>query len=480
MLIGIDLGTTRLKVSAFTRSGTLHHQLTHRHVDHVHNGYRWQDADEWWHHTCRLIREVVASVQESTILGLSVTGRGGAAVFTDDNDQVLSHPWADTRHSGELAELYAWREGRDLSNYGAGLCAKYLWLQRNDTGLARRIRKGFFAKDWLLYCLTGTHITDWTSGPDGPAWTPGLERDLGLPERLLPDVGLPWDIAGGLRAGVARQIGLPAGLPVAVGGHDGLCANIGVGVVRPEQMAVTIGTHAVVRMVMSNTPAHAYRFYRMPTDCQIIGGNAVMGGRSADWFLDLIDTIGADRDLEFERMDAYAAGVQPGSEGVRFLPFLAGQVAPTVRPGARAVFSGLTLNHGREHMYRAVLEGASFAIRSIFDQVIGWCGQPSVVRTTGSGAKSDVWTSMLADVLNKPIDVSDQAVEGRGAVIALAVALGLYSRLDQAAEALVCIGDTVQPDTERVASYEGIYNDWIQLNMVSGDYDLTRAERRRG
>ncbi|MDA1074139.1 MAG: FGGY-family carbohydrate kinase [Proteobacteria bacterium] len=238
---------------------------------------------------------------------------------------------------------------------------------------------------------------------------------------------------------------------------------------------MTIGTHAVVRMVMAHTPTGAYRFYRMPPDGQIIGGNAVMGGRSADWFLDLLQTPEHDREAVFEMMDAYAAKIPAGSRGVRFLPFLAGQVAPVARPGARAAFSGLRFDHGHNEMYRAVLEGASFAIRSIADQVNGWCGLPTVVRLTGSGARSPLWTNMLANVLDTSLEISDEAVEARGAVACLTVALGQHADIAHAADRLVQIQRTEVPDEETAANYREIYQHWQKINQLSRAFDAGQA-----
>ena len=179
----------------------------------------------------------------------------------------------------------------------------------------------------------------------------------------------------------------------------------------------------------------------------MIGGNAVMGGRAADWFLDLI--FGANdraRARHFAAMDAAAARVPAGSGGVRFLPFLSGQVAPESRPGASAVFTGLRTSHDRNNAYRAVLEGGAFAIRSIFDQIHAWCGDPAVIRLTGSGARSPIWCDILANTIGRPLEASDEAVEGRGAAIFASVALGMYPDYDAAARALVPVKHRYEPD----------------------------------
>jgi xylulokinase len=199
-----------------------------------------------------------------------------------------------------------------------------------------------------------------------------------------------------------------------------------------------------------------------------------MGGRAADWFLDLI--FGANdraRARHFAVMDAAAARVPVGSGGVRFLPFLSGQVAPESRPGASAVFTGLRTSHDRNNAYRAVLEGGAFAIRSIFDQIHAWCGDPAVIRLTGSGARGAIWCEILANILGRPLEASDEGVEGRGAAIFASVALGMYPDYDAAALALVPVKHRYEPDGALTAQYENLYRDWRSVA------DATRPLDRR-
>ncbi len=199
-----------------------------------------------------------------------------------------------------------------------------------------------------------------------------------------------------------------------------------------------------------------------------------MGGRAADWFLDIV--FGANdrtRARHFKTMDTAAGAVPPGAAGVRFLPFLSGQIAPESRPGANAVFTGLRAAHDRATLYRGVLEGGAFAVRAVFDQILGWCGDPSVIRLTGGGATSALWCGILANVIGRPLESSDAAVEGRGAAIFATVALGLYPDYDAAARALVPITHRHLPDASVAAQYETLYRDWQQVS------DATRPLDRR-
>jgi sugar (pentulose or hexulose) kinase len=170
-------------------------------------------------------------------------------------------------------------------------------------------------------------------------------------------------------------------------------------------------------------------------------------------------------------MDDEAEQVAPGSGGVRFLPFLSGQIAPEMRPGASAVFTGLRTSHDRRHAYRAVLEGGAFAIRGIFDQIHAWCGDPAVIRLTGSGARSALWCDILANTIGRPLEASDEAVEGRGAAIFAAVALGLFADYDSAALALVPVKQRYVPEPSLAAEYTTLYRDWQRVSDTTRPLD---------
>ena len=473
VVLTYDLGTTRIKVALFDLRGRLIGQRAARHPEYREGNRAWQDADGWWSDAVRLTRELLGA-KPRNVAAVSVSGRGGAAVFIGRDGTVIGQPWSDRRHAAELSALIEWRKsGAHLSNYAAALLAKKQWFTANEPVRARQLRHVLYAKDFLIYRLTGATVTDRTSGPDAGEWDAGALDHTGS-ANLVPSVALPWDIAGPLDPRAAKVLELPAGIPVVVGAHDGICANVGAGAGHPGAYAITLGTHAVVRAIRTDVPDGSFRFYDLPPDRHVIGGNAVMGGRAADWFLDLI--FGANdraRARHFVAMDEAAAAVPAGSGGVRFLPFLSGQVAPESRPGASAVFTGLRTSHDRSNAYRAVLEGGAFAIRSIFDQILAWCGEPSMIRLTGSGARSRIWCKILANTIGRAIESSDEAVEGRGAAVFATVALGLYPDYDAAAAALVPIKQRYEPDAALTAEYEALYRDWRNVS------DATRPLDRR-
>lgn len=460
MIVTFDLGTTRLKVAAFNLSGDLLGQVAIRNRDYRSDNQQWQSADDWWdncqHGFQQLTRSIDADPRDVT--AFSVSGRAGAAVFVDNEGAVIKQPWSDQRHQPELRQLQA---NYELPLYAATLIAKYQHLQANEAELATRVQHVLYAKDLIVYRLAGRAVTDPSSGPDALTWPAEIESCI-EPGRL-PSVALPWELAGEITPGAAAILGCKAGTPVAVGGHDGICANTGAGAIAPGHYALTLGTHCVARGVASDSkpPPGALRFYGFPPDQHVIGGNALYAGRALDWFIDQwISTDEAQRHQDFTMMAQEAAGIRPGANGLSFLPFLGGQLSPVRRPGATGSLHGLRLTHTRAHSFRAILEGVSFAIADVLDAVTQLAPVESI-NLTGSGVLNDTWTQMLADVTGHTTTVTDASSEGRGAAIFAAVACGDYPDLSRAIESMVKPTRLIEPGNAR--AYIESRERWRQL-----------------
>jgi sugar (pentulose or hexulose) kinase len=477
MIITFDLGTTRLKVAAFDLKGKLLGQVALRNSEYVVDDKRWQSADDWWQNCISGFTQLVAAAKldRRQIEGFSLSGRAGAGVFLDGRLKVIHQPWSDNRHITKLRSIVEGQGDVALPLYAATLISKYLWLQENDADTAKRTSHLLYAKDFLLLRLTGEAITDPASGPDGD-WPAQLLTRHNLSDSLLPTCQLPWTIAGRLTSEAAHSLQCAPGLPVAVGAHDGICANTGAGAIGEHQYAITLGTHAVVRAISTTWPEGSLRFYGYPENKHVIGGNALMAGRSLDWFVDNWYSEPEHRRQQiFADLDEDSGAVNPGSEGVRFLPFLSGQLAPERRPGATAAFHGLRHHSTRADMFRAVLEGSGFALSGVFNQVLSWVGEPVSIGVTGSGVNSRTWTQIIADILQRPLDITDASSEGRGAAMFCAVALGLYEDIEEATEVMVQRTNRVEPDPARKSIYEDILQEWQALADATAPLDKRRG-----
>ena len=466
-ILTFDQGTTRQKVALFDLQGKLLGQQASRNEDFHDQQYSWQDADAWWQCACDATSRLLAQtgISGSNIIACSISGRAGAGVFLNSLGQVIYQPWLDQRHKKQLLKLQ--NQFPDLSLYGATLLAKLLWLRAQEPDTYDQIAHALYAKDLLLYRLTGVAATDPASGPDRPVWPADVLATLGVDVSLLPAPLSPTDRPGNVQQAASAQLGIDK-VPVIVGAHDGICANIGAGCISAGAFALTLGTHGVTRTLVDETPApDMLRFYGFPPDKHVIGANAFMAGRSLDWLLDNFSAE-EDRALLFKRLDKAVSENAPGANGLMFLPYLAGQISP-LRSSRRGSFVGLSLAHGRTEMYQAVLEGASFAIAEAFLQVVGWAGEANKVCVTGSGAKSNVWLQLLANLLDESLIVTDSASEGRGAAILAAVGIGIYNSIDEAITHMVPEGRRVSPEPEKLADYASLFAAWRDLNGAMRD-----------
>ena len=201
-----------------------------------------------------------------------------------------------------------------------------------------------------------------------------------------------------------------------------------------------------------------------------------MAGRSLDWFIDnWVSASEQNRDNVYQELDRAASIIDPGCSGLKFLPYLSGQLAPERRAGASATFHGLTINHTRNEMFRSVLEGSGFALCRVFNQVVEWLGEPVSIGMTGSGVKAHTWTQIIADTLQRPLSVTDASSEGRGAAMFCAVALGLHKDINEAAEAMIHTTRTIEPDRSLASFYSDYLDEWAQLSLKMAELDPVKT-----
>lgn len=440
-LLGIDLGTSNLKAATFTPDGELIDQRSAPVREYQNGAARWQNADEWWRSAVELIR----SLEPGRVEGVALSGRANAGVFLDRDLDVIVQPWADLRHRRALAALT--RTDTHLSTYGAGLVSKINWLRDHQPHVYRRARYAAYAKDLLFLRLTGEHKTDWSSGPDQASWGSLEQTTLDL----LPEPALPWDVGAGVRREAAQATGLKEGVPVAVGAHDGVAANVGVGATEPGTWALTLGTHAVVRAVVDEP--HPFRFYVMPENRHVIGRTTLAAGRAIDWWC---RTANLDR----TKLIAAAQEAPAGAEGARFYPYLHGQIAPRLDRSRRGRLVGLTDRHDPAMITRAIIEGVSFGIAACADALAATIPRPTTIEVTGGGIQNRLWLQILADVLALPLNLGDAAVEARGACAYLAYGLGRYGSVEEAAATMRRTTGVMEPGAIGAEKYAPIRADW--------------------
>jgi xylulokinase len=478
ILLGVDVGTSGTRALAVTTEGELvaeanapHELLTPR------PGWTEQQPADWWQAAKTVLAEVVAATDDE-IVGLGLTGQMHGSVFLDASDAVIRPAllWNDQRTEAECAEITE-RVGADRLLELAGNPAltgfqapKILWLRHHEPDAYARVASVLLPKDYVRLELTGTRATD-ASDASGTLlldvrardWSAEILDALEIPRAWLPTVHEGPEATATVRDAVADELGLPRGLPVAAGGGDNAAAAVGVGVVREGAVSTSIGTSGVLF-------AHRDAFTRDPSGrvhafCHAVPGAfhlmavTLSAGGSLSWWRERLGG-GAD----FETLVAEAAAVEPGAEGLVFLPYLTGERSPHLDAQARGGFVGLTVRHGRGHLTRAVMEGVAFSMRDGLEVMRGLGTPDDDLRAVGGGARSPLWLGLQADVYGRPVrrTLIDEG-PAYGAALLGGVAAGVFADVEDASARVRLREEVTEPDPERARRYDELYAVYASL-----------------
>ncbi len=455
LLIGVDLGTSETKAGLFDLEGCLL-RLARREYDiitHGRPGCAEQHPETWWEAVCETVREVTRDTAPDDLAAVCVQGQGPSVVMVDDGGNPLHNAvlWMDTRPCQERDDLSD-RLGEPVSPFAHLPYA--MWLKAHRTEAYRQARWLLTAWDFVAYRLCGRAVTSVLASfhPFTPAWQSAAGLDVSL---FAPSVegGRP---IGGLTPSAGRQMGLPEGLPVVAGTHDGLATFIGAGLVDVGRAADVNGTSGGLALCWNAPIDEAGIFCEgwIHPGQYIVGGAMATLGKALSWCRDQIARPGTGLD----DLVADAMSTPLGADGLVFLPYLAGERAPIWDPQARGVLFGLTLRHTRAHIARAVLEGVAFAIRHLADALAEEGAQVGQMRVCGGQARSAAWNRIKADVTGFPVEVpcvTEAAL--LGAAVLAGVGAGLLSDITTGANRMVQIREVLTPDPARREPYNELY-----------------------
>jgi xylulokinase len=465
-LIGLDVGTSSLKGLAIDANGALLSEAERPYpFDTPQPGWAEQDPELWWQAAVAVLDELGA--QHADGIGLTGQMHGLVALGADDRPLRPAILWNDGRAQREceqieerigVARLIELGGNRALAGFTA---PKLLWMAEHEPELHARIRRVLLPKDYVRLRLCGEHFTDVTDASGtllfdvaARSWSGELEAALEVDPAWLPPA-----LESGARSGVTA-----AGVPVAAGAGDQAAGALGVGVIDQQGPAsVVLGTSGVVFAARERYPAstdgslHAF-CHAVPSVWHVMGVMLSAAG-SLSW---LHDVLGGEPD--FATLLAEAASWGPGVEGLLFAPYLAGERTPYADPDARGAFTGLSLRHDRGALVRAVLEGVAFGLRDCFELVGAHGEAPTRARVSGGGSRGGLWLSILAAVLDLPLErtVVD-AGAAYGAALLGGVAAGVFADPREAVAACVRTTETVEPDGALTRAYAALRPSFVAL-----------------
>jgi xylulokinase len=463
-LVGIDVGTTGVKAIAIDEQGKVLAGAERGYVlSTPQPGWAEQSPEDWWAAAEAALAEVSAGRE---VAGIGLSGQMHGLVCLDARDRVIRPAilWNDQRTAAECTEIEE-RVGRsrliELTGNRAltGFTApKLLWLRRHEPDAYARIAHVMLPKDYVRLQLTGERATDVADASGtllfdvaGRRWSDEVLGALELPAAWLPEALESPAISGTVRSGAL------AGVPVAAGAGDQAAAALGVGVDRPGQVSVVLGTSGVV---LAALPAYAHDpearvhafCHAVPNGWQAMGVMLAAAGSLA-WLRDV-----AAPGLGFDELLAEAERWPPGAEGLLFAPYLAGERTPHADPDARGAFTGLSLRHDRGALARAVLEGVAFGLRDSLALLRELGGEPTAGRASGGGARSALWRRVVASALRLPIELTvSEEGSAFGAALLGGVAAGAFDTCPDAVERCVRVREVVEPDPAWADAYDEAY-----------------------
>jgi xylulokinase len=479
LLLGVDIGTSGSKGVLATPGGEVVAVAERGHALSLPRpGWAEHDAEGVWWSDVRALCADLLGRAAGTVGAVGVSGIGPCLLPADAAGTPLRPAilyGIDTRATEEIESLTA-RFGRDdiLARCGSPLTTqavgpKLLWLRRHEPEVWRRTRRLLMASSFVVHRLTGEYVLDHHSASQSdPLYD--LERGTWIEDwahEIAPGVPLPrlvWpaDVVGRVTPSAAAATGVPAGTPVVAGTIDAWAEAASVGIRRPGDLMVMYGTTMFfVEVVEALRPHPAFwgTVGLFPGTKTLAGGMATSGALTS-WFRDLVG--GPD----YETLLAEAGAVPAGSDGLVVLPYFAGERTPLFDPAARGVICGLTLRHGRGHLYRSLLEATAFGVRHNLEQMrqIGGGGRRLVA--VGGGTRGGLWTQIVSDVCGRPQDVPSV---GTGAAFGDAYLAGVGTGLVAPDAPWNPVATTVEPDPRHRRRYDDLYRVYRELYPATRD-----------
>jgi len=472
LLLGLDIGTTGAKALICDEQGRVLAIATAEYPLHSPQPlWSEQNPADWWRGAQAAIRESVSKVEAASIAGLGLTGQMHGAVFLDKDDNVIRPAllWNDQRTAAECDEITR-RVGAARLIEIAGNPAltgfqapKILWLRNHEPEYYARLAQVLLPKDYIRFMLIGERAAD-ASDAAGTLLLDLRQRDysaeildkLEIKREWLPRVVEGPEVTGKLKPEVAKELGLPGGLPVIAGGGDNAAAAVGTGVVRSGVVSSSIGTSGVIfahsDSIALDPGGRLHTFcHAVPNQYHLMAVTLSAGGA----FRWLRDTLKA---ASYDEMTTAAASIPPGAEGLLFLPYLTGERTPHLDPLARGAFIGLTARHTQAHLIRAVMEGVVHSLRDGVEIMRGLGVPLGQVRATGGGGRSALWRQMQADIYNAEV-VTLAAEEGPayGAALLAGVGTGVFANINDAVSRCLSITGSTRPDENAQKRYKKTY-----------------------
>ena len=492
VLVAIDVGTSGARAAAFDLAGDRFLEVRRPYPTHSPRP-QWaeQSATAWINASLASLEALVARLgPRAKVHGISLTGQCPSLALLDGRGRPLGPglTYRDNRAGAEAGEIRE-RFGDAAIHRRTGhlpaafhIAPKLLWIRRNEPERWAAARLVLQPRDLVILALTGEAVTDGSHAAAtlvhdlrGRCWDPGLLDGLGLRASLFPRLGRSQEVVGRLRPSVAQKVGLPAATPVILGGADSQACAFGAGVVTQGPVSEMAGSSTCLNAVVAE-PIEILDVTHYPhviADAYTTETGINTTGSAVAWAADRL--YGGRRSRaggpDFEALNAEAAAVAPGADGLRFLPVLAD--GERTDPSLRGALTGLSLRHGRGEIARAVLEGVAFAIRAQLG-LLREGGQPvSELRVSGGDTRLGTWNRIKADATGLVVRTIPGDAAVTGVAMLAGIGAGVYPDAAAAIDACVHPDAPIEPDASTAGAYADAFEEW---NALAGSAVVRRQE----
>jgi len=487
IVIGLDIGTTSTQAVAVRLPDQIL-AVASRPVTLSSPQSSWaeEDPNQWWYNTIAVLREITAGLDPASIAGLCATGMLPSVVLLDSEGRILrpSIQQSDGRCGEQVDELRAeLDEAAFLKRTGNGInqqlvAAKLRWIAKHEPDVFAGIDTVFGSYDYINWRLTGVRAVEqnWALEAGFTDLATGAIADdlvalAGIPRSAVPTRSVSHELMGRVSTEAAAATGLPEGLPVFGGAADHIVSALGAGIREAGDILLKFGGAGDI-VVATDKPlpdARLYLDYHLVPGLYAPNGCMASSGSALNWLGELIaPTPGEAR--PHQALDALAAAVPAGADGLICLPYFLGEKTPIHDPLARGTFVGLSLGHGRGHIWRSLLEAVAYGFRHHIDVLRDIGHEPRRYVASDGGSKSRIWMQITADVLGAPVTLLDNSHGSSvGAAFVAAIGSGLVTDWS-AVTALSRLGETIQPDMMAHAAYNDGYARYRELYERLGPY----------
>ena len=479
MFIGIDLGTSSVKVSLVDKEGKILAAESQAYPLYSPcEGFYEQNPDEWLDKTVAAIKDLGQKCDLKKVEAISFSGQMHGLVCLDERDAVIRPAllWNDQRTEKQtdylnlevgIKKLVELTANRAVTGFTA---PKVLWIKENEPTNFAKIKKIMLPKDYIAFKASGAFATD-VSDASGTlffdvekrCWSKGMLDILGLDESVLPTVYESSEVIGNVTKEFAAMTGLTTSAKVVIGGGDQAVGAIGTGTVGDGNVSISLGTSGVIFVSCGefrrddegrlHNFCHANKKYHYM-------GVTLSAAASYGWITDVL----GESDFDALEKEIRAQGI----DDLVFTPYLSGERSPINAPKVKGAFFGLTTHVKRANLCKAVMEGVAFSLRDCLEVIKDAGVKVKKARVIGGGSKSDAWMQILADVLGIEIcRINTHDGGALGAGILAMVGTGVYPDVETACAKIVKDVEKFEPDAARAQRYNEKFKTYKRVRDFS-------------